>query len=323
MVREDIEDLEEVITAQEDKTVNEESNAKKQSVEWNLDRIDQRSAELDGSYNPKGTGHGVDVYVLDTGIRYSHHEFNGRAKYSGYDAIDALLSSSSPKNGLDCNGHGTHCAATIGGRVFGVAKSVNLYSGRVLDCSGTGSITGILHSMEHIIKARHAAGKDKRTAVMSMSLGVKKSEGFNKAVDNTVKSGIVVVSASGNQRGDSCNYSPGSASLSIAVAASSRDDQSTSFSNIGSCTDIYAPGNGILSAGSSCDSCTARKSGTSMACPHVAGYVAILLVKNPTMSPAKVEEKMISDSTKDTVKMGGSSTRLASLTPNRFLYVGK
>lgn len=292
------------------------------SLEWNLDRIDQRKKELDHHFNPKGNGHGVDVYILDTGIRYSHSEFKGRAKYAGYDAIDQLVKSNKKKRGLDCNGHGTHCAGTIGGLQYGVAKQATLYSARVLDCSGTGSVQGILDAMEFIIKKRKDE-KHQTKAVFSMSLGVTKITTFNEGVNNAVKQGIVVVAASGNQGSNSCNYSPGSAALSLSVAATSSDDVSTSFSNIGKCTDIFAPGSNIKSAGYDCDTCTSIKSGTSMACPHVAGYVAIILSLDSSLTPQQVKEKLIKDSTKDVVNLSLMASDLKLTTANRFLYVGK
>ena len=292
------------------------------SIEWNIDRIDQRKNKLDHSYNPKGNGHGVDVYILDTGIRYTHSDFKGRAKYSGYDAIDQLVKSGKKMKGLDCNGHGTHCAGTIGGRQYGVAKQATLYSARVLDCSGTGAVQGILDTMEFIIKKRKDE-KHQTKAVFSMSLGVSKITTFNEGVNNAVKNGVVVVAASGNQGGNSCNYSPGSAALSLAVAATGSDDASTSFSNIGLCTDIFAPGSNIKSAGHDCDTCTAVKTGTSMACPHVAGYVAIILSLDSSLTPQQVKEKLIKDSTKGTVDFSLMANDLKTTTANRFLYVGK
>lgn len=291
------------------------------SVPWNLDRIDQRTKNLDGTYTPEGTGTGIDVYVLDTGIRYTHHEFEGRAKYTGYDAIDELTGEEGEeaKTGQDCNGHGTHCAATIGGRVYGVAKKVNLYSSRVLDCSGVGSVTGIVNMMEYIVKNR--LNKD-RTAVISLSVGIKKSEVFNKAVDNIAHDKIVVVAASGNQGKDSCKYSPGSAQHSISVAAADINDASVTFSNVGACVDTFAPGSKIVSAVQTCDTCTGMKSGTSMACPHVTGSVALLLSLDNDLNPRDVKRRLLAQSTADVIDLHAMSQSLSSMTPNRLLYVG-
>ena len=291
------------------------------NAEWNLDRLDQRENKLDGMYLPKSNGKGVDVYVLDTGIRYSHEDFGGRAKYCGYDAIDMLTKSS--LKGQDCNGHGTHCAGTIGGKIFGVAKEVNLYSARVLSCAGSGAVKGILDAMEYILKTRQEKGVTSR-AVFSMSVGVRKIGVFNHGVNNAAKHGIVVVSASGNQHSDSCSYSPGSAKLVISVGATDREDISAPFSNIGKCTDIFAPGEAIKSAGYECDTCVITKSGTSMACPHVAGYAAIVLGLDSSLSPLEVKKQMIKDSTKNVVDMSAMAQTMSLIqeTPNRLLFVG-
>jgi subtilisin family serine protease len=288
---------------------------------WNLDRLDQRERVLDGRYVPLASGENVDVYILDTGVRYTHEDFNGRVKYPGYDAIDELTKSN--KRGADCNGHGTHCAGTIGGHKYGVAKGVTMYSGRVLTCLGSGAVKGILDMMEYILKSREKEGKTNR-AVFSMSVGVKKIDAFNKGVENAAKKGVVVVVASGNQRSDSCKYSPGSSSSVISVAATDENDASTQFSNIGKCMHIFAPGSSIVSAGYSCDTCDSVKSGTSMACPHVAGYAAIILSQHPKLSPKEVREKMIKDSTKGVVDLTGmqQDSTIVDETPNRFMYVG-
>ena len=292
---------------------------------WNLDRLDQHSNLLDGEYNPIATGVGVDAYILDTGIRYSHTDFEGRAQYAGYDAIDELLQTN--QKGEDCNSHGTHCAGTVGGKMFGVAKKVNLYAARVLDCSGSGAVSGIVHTMEFIVSERKKQGKQNR-AVFSMSLGVEKSEGFNMAANAASREGVVVVSASGNQGKDSCDYSPGSAELAISVAASDITDNAAMFSNLGKCVTVFAPGTRITSASNQCDTCSLTKSGTSMACPHAAGLAAIILSMNPSLTTEQVKGIIKRDATKNAIRMfqyGGtmsSSAGTQDSTPNLLLYAG-
>ena len=290
------------------------------SVQWNLDRIDQRKNHLDGAYKPEGTGELASIYIIDTGVRYSHKEFGGRAKYSGFDAIDKLTGSS--RHGEDCQGHGTHCAATAAGKKYGVAKKAMIYSLRALGCSGSGAVSGIVEGMDFIAK-QVDSGVHNGPVVFSMSLGVKASVSLNAAVKRVTHKGIVAVSAAGNQGGDSCNYSPASARVGISVGATNKDDDVVTFSNAGECTDIYAPGVAIKSATSKCDTCTQTLSGTSMAAPHVAGYMAILMSLTPKMSAIQAKKHLVAQSTKGAVGLAAISSSLASRTPNRFLYVAK
>ena len=290
----------------------------KNSIPWNLDRLDSHARKMDAKYEPEGTGEKASIYIIDTGIRYTHHEFEGRASYSGYDAIDELTGTD--LKGNDCHGHGTHCAATAAGKTFGVAKKAKVYSVRALGCSGSGAVSGIVQAMDFI------AGKvEEHTGpvIFSMSLGVRESESLNAAVKRAMDKGIAAVGASGNQGGDSCQYSPASAKVGIAVGATDKDDNTVSFSNAGECTDISAPGAGIESAYGNCDTCTRTLSGTSMAAPHVAGYMAIIRSLHPEMTAAQAKEHMVKQSTKDVVGLAAISSSLASKTPNRFLYVAK
>ena len=289
-----------------------------EGLPWNLDRLDQRTAALDGQYLPEGTGADVDIYICDTGIRYTHEELEGRVHYAGFDAIDHLTGTD--LQGDDCHGHGTHCAGTAAGKTYGVAKKATLYSLRTLDCTGTGAVSGIIMAMSHVVQEREKNGNG-RPAVISMSLGLEISEALNAAVQSTVEKGITVVAASGNQAGDSCQYSPASARVGIAVGATDKQDRVVYFSNTGECTDVFAPGEMIKSATKTCDTCTRTLSGTSMACPHVSGFAAILLGLQPQMTPAEVKAKVINLSTKDTVTLNSVSRTLAIRTPNRMLYV--
>ena len=289
-------------------------------VQWNLDRIDQRNNHLDGVFKPEGTGELASIYIIDTGIRYTHEEFEGRAEYAGFDAIDKLTGSS--QQGADCQGHGTHCAGTAAGKKYGVAKKAKIYSLRTLGCSGSGAVSGIVEGMDFIAK-QVDKGVHSGPVVFSMSLGVKASVSLNAAIKRVTEKSIVAVSAAGNQGGDSCDYSPASARVGIAVGATNKEDDMVTFSNAGECTDIYAPGVSIQSATSKCDTCTQTLSGTSMAAPHVAGYMAIFMSLYPHMSATQAKGHLVTQSTKDAVGLAAISSSLASRTPNRFLYVAQ
>lgn len=289
-------------------------------VMWNLDRLDQRDDHLDGEYKPEGTGALASIYIIDTGVRYTHHEFEGRAKYAGFDVIDKLTGSN--QRGEDCQGHGTHCAATAAGKTYGVAKKAHIYSLRALGCEGSGAVSGIIEGMDFIAKQVNQKTHE-GPVVFSMSLGVRESYALNTAIQIVTDMGIIAVSAAGNQAGDACDYSPASARVGIAVGATDRHDDMVPFSNAGECTDIYAPGASIKSATSSCDTCTMTESGTSMAAPHVAGYMAVFLSFHPEMTAAQAKAHMIEQSTKDAVGLAVISGSLASRTPNRLLYVAQ
>jgi len=259
---------------------------------WGLDRIDDKTA-TDGSYNPttKNQGAGAHVYVADTGVRTSHHDFEGRA----LPAIEALSSNVKECNGdktcaYDRHGHGTHCAGTIGGKTYGVAKKTALYAVKVLGDNGGGSFAGIIKSVDWV------ASKGQKPAVWSASLGGK---GVMHSIENTFASamtkGVTISVAAGNSRDDACGYSPAFAASAITAGASQmsgKSDKRAGFSNYGKCVDIFAPGYNIRSASHKSDTQTATMSGTSMACPHVSGVAALLLGDNPGMSPKTMETKM-------------------------------
>ncbi|GAX15429.1 proprotein convertase subtilisin/kexin type 9 [Fistulifera solaris] len=275
---------------------------------WGLDRIDQERPFLDNQYSYTQTGAGVQVYIFDTGIRTTHEDFGGRAS-CGLNVI----------RGEDCEdgfGHGTHVAGTVGGRSFGVAKDVELIAVKVLSSTGEGSLANALQGLEYVRDQKLA--NPSTPMVINMSLAGEYIEAFNEALEETVADGIVVVVAAGNFFRNACRYSPAAAKSVISVGATARYDMMGLFSNYGKCVDIFAPGARIISAGHTSDDAVDRKSGTSMACPHVAGAAAMYLQAHPDWTPAQVWEAMRSQS------IGKVKTYLLSLvgTPRRLLQTG-
>lgn len=267
-----------------------------------LDRIDQRFLPLSGTYSYSADGAGVWVYIIDTGINFGHQDFGGRA-FLGIDA-----SWSGTTDGVDCNGHGTHVAGTIGGTVYGVAKKVQLVAVRVLDCQGVGNIFTVLDGIDWVTANR------RYPAVANMSLGGGPSDALDQAVFNSIAKGVTYVVAAGNNAADACQYSPSRVFPAITVAASDQNDGFASFSNHGYCVDMEAPGVGITSAWIGSDNATNTISGTSMAAPHVAGAVALYLTTYRSDDP--VDFALTSNATQGVV------SSVPAGTSNRLLYTG-
>ncbi|MDZ5622902.1 S8 family peptidase [Nocardioides sp. HM23] len=270
---------------------------------WGLDRIDQRARGLSRSYHYDTTGAGVKAYIVDSGIRRTHAQFGTRASH-GFTAIN------DGRGSRDCNGHGTHVAGTVGSNAYGVAKKVNLVAVRVLDCEGNGSNAGVIAGIDWVT-GDHQAGQP---AVANMSLGGPFSNAVNTAVANSIADGVSFVVAAGNDNIDACTVSPASAPAALTVGATTYTDARASYSNWGTCLDLFAPGSQVLSTYATSDSGLHIENGTSMASPHVAGVVATYLQANPAASPATVANAVLNSATPDKV------TNVGVGSPNRLLY---
>lgn len=260
---------------------------------WGLDRSDDRDLVLDNSYEYNATGAGVTAYILDTGIRTSHNDFGGRASV-GFDAIG------DGQNGQDCDGHGTHVAGTVGGGTWGVAKDVSLVAVRVLDCQGSGTISGVVAGVDWV------TANAQTPAVANMSLGGGSSTTLDDAVRNSIASGVQYAIAAGNgdflgRAQDACDGSPSGVEEAMTISATDNTDTKASFANFGSCVDFFAPGVSITSAWIGSDDDTNTISGTSMAAPHAAGAAALYLEGNSTADAQTVRDALYGATTKDIV----------------------
>ena len=290
---------------QQDQTVHM-SDTQINPPSWGLDRIDQRDLPLNNSYTYPNTASNVHAYVVDTGIRFSHSTFGGRA-VSGFDAIDGGSAD-------DCNGHGTHVAGTIGGAAYGVAKGVQLVGVRVLDCQGSGTTAQVVAGIDWI------TANAIKPAVENMSLGGSADPALDTATRNSINSGVQYAIAAGNGNifgigVDACGTSPARVAEGITVGATQITDARAGFSNLGTCLDIFAPGVNITSAWMTNDTATNTISGTSMAAPHVAGVAALKLSANTGLTPAQVRDAVVADSTPNKVTSPGTGS------PNRLLFV--
>ncbi|WP_351228949.1 S8 family peptidase [Streptomyces sp. NPDC002133] len=264
-------------------------NDTQSNATWGLDRIDQRNLPLSTTYTYNTTASNVNAYIIDTGIRTSHSEFGGRARV-GTDTVG------DGQNGQDCQGHGTHVAGTVGGGTYGVAKGVKLVAVRVLACDGSGTTAGVIAGVDWV------TANAVKPAVANMSLGGSASAALDDAVKKSIASGVSYSIAAGNGiligiPVNACNYSPARVPEAITVGATDKTDRRASFSNYGTCLDLFAPGVDITSAWKDNDTATNTISGTSMATPHTAGVAALYLATHPSATPAQVRDALVNNAT--------------------------
>ncbi|MFJ2721913.1 S8 family peptidase [Streptomyces sp. NPDC087437] len=269
---------------------------------WGLDRIDQASLPLSGTYTyPDSAGSGVTAYVIDTGVRITHSQISGRASY-GYDAV----SGGTPSDG---NGHGTHVATTIAGSTYGVAKNARIVAVRVLNSSGSGTTAGVIAGVDWVTK-NHTG-----PSVANMSLGGGASASLDTAVRNSIASGVTYAIAAGNSSADASTSSPARVTEAITVGATTSTDARASYSNYGSVLDLFAPGSSITAGWNTSDTATNTISGTSMATPHVAGAAAIYLASHTSATPAQVSTALVNGATSGVVTSPGTGS------PNKLLRI--
>jgi subtilisin family serine protease len=268
---------------------------------WGLDRIDQRSLPTNANYNYDVTASSVRAYIMDTGIRITHDDFGTRASY-GRDLIN------DDDEASDCNGHGTKMAGVVGGTEHGVAKSVRLIAVKIANCQGKSAVSFYVAGMDWV-STHHI-----KPAVANMSLARDGSDAIDDAVAGLVADGVTLVVAAGNNSADACQKSPARAPEAITVGATDSSDARASYSNFGSCLDIFAPGSSITTTDSDADDDTTTGSGTSMAAPHVTGAAALYLAKRPGATPAQVRNQLVTNSTKNKVTVPGTGS------PNRLVY---
>jgi len=270
-----------------------------QADSWGLPRVSNRQRTITGPVR-SFSGEGAEIYIMDTGLRTSHETFAGRYSDERFDATN--------EGPGDAHGHGTHCAGTAMGEMFGLARGSTVFEVKVLNSRGSGTLAGVAAGINW------AANRNGARKVGSLSLGGGFSQALNAAANAAVDAGMVIAAASGNNRGDACRTSPASAEKCIAVSATTNTDARASYSNFGTCVDIFAPGSDITSAWIQSDTATRTISGTSMSCPHVAGAAAAVWSSQPSMSNDDVKQHLLDNATPNVVTNPGTGS------PNRMLF---
>ncbi|HEY0640321.1 MAG TPA: S8 family peptidase [Pseudonocardiaceae bacterium] len=273
---------------------------------WGLDRIDERSLPLDLKYHYPNTAGRVKAYIIDTGIRFTHQEFGGRA-VPGVDTIG------DGQNGNDCHGHGTHVAGTVGGRSVGVAKQVRLVAVRVLNCAGSGTYAQVIAGVDWVTQD---AQLSRTLGVANMSLGGGFYQPLNDAVTASIDANVHYSVAAGNSNADACTASPASTPRATTLGATDITDTRAAFSNHGTCVDVFGPGVNIYSATATSDSSYASFSGTSMASPHAAGTAALWRMRFPADDADTVAGAIAANATPGVVVNPGVGS------PNLLLFMG-
>jgi subtilisin family serine protease len=276
---------------------------------WGLDRVDQRSLPLDAKYHYTNTAPRVRAYIIDTGIRYTHQEFGGRAVF-GTDTVGGVM-----PPGSDCNGHGTHVSGTVGGRSVGLTKQVQLVAVRVLNCAGSGSFAQVIAGIDWVTNDV-LTSPVRITAVANMSLGGGFFQPVNDAVTNSIAANVHYSVAAGNSFGDACGFSPASTPRATTVGATDITDTRPAFSNFGPCLDLFGPGVNIYSAYGTADNAYATLSGTSMASPHAAGTAAMWRQRFPSDNATQVATALVANATPGVVVNPGAGS------PNLLLFMG-
>jgi subtilisin family serine protease len=275
---------------------------------WGLDRVDQRSLPLDAKYHYPSTAPTARAYIIDTGIRFTHQEFGGRAVL-GTDTIG------DGQNGNDCNGHGTHVAGTVGGRSVGLAKQVKLVAVRVLNCAGSGSFAQVIAGVDWVTLDNRL---NPRPSVANMSLGGGAFQPLDDAVTNSIDANVHYSLAAGNSNADACLTSPARTPRATTVGATDITDTRAGFSNFGTCVDLFAPGVNIFSAWATADNAYNTISGTSMAAPHSTGTAALWRHRFPGDTADQVAAALVANATPGVVL----GLPAAPPSPNLLLFMG-